>query len=367
MKTKQKWNHSAKTLLVLLLCIASILSIPALPASADDLLISGKPAFRYEHDPRLNPKAMADIVVDPTAVYGFAPSPDGSLSSYAAFDWSDPELVNGENGRLARIAYHESINEMYAMMNAMKIEGKSIEEIARAVSNKRNEIRLASYADDPEGLAAAKARNLEKYGHEEGPQPDELYAQYGSWETVLEKAFSANSGMDACLGLYDDYYELYIMAGQIEDEHTASASREYAVAAFIDAAGITLPDGAEALNSFTDAETVSTYYTAALAAAAEMGVLKGYSDHTLRPQNTISRVEAMAILSRCLPDLEETTDAIAFNDVPAWAKNEIDRLTNAGLVAGNGDGTLGAADDLTVEQVKILVARIAAAEKEKSE
>ena len=362
MNTKQTWNHSAKILLAVLLCFACILSVAAAPASADNLLISSKTNFHYEHDPRLNPKAMADIVVDPTAVYGFAPSPDGSLSSYTAFDWSDPELVNGENGRLARIAYHESINEMYAMMNAMSIEGKSIEEIARAVSRKRNEIRLASYADDPEGLAAAKARNLEKYGHEEGPLPDELYKQYGSWETVLEKAFSTNSGMDACLGLYDDYYELYVMAGQVEDEHTAAASREYAVAAFVDAAGIFLPDGTDALSVFTDAATSSTYYTPELAAAVEKGILNGYSDHTLRPQNTISRVEAMVLLSRCLPELGKTSDAISFTDVPAWAKRDIDRLSAAGLVLGYGDGTLGASDDLTVEQVKILAARISEAD-----
>ena len=205
MKRKHASNRPIK-FSAILLCLAFVLSIMALPVSAADRTGSAGAAFRYEHDPRLNARAMADIVVDPTAVYGFAPSPEGSLSSYASFDWSDPELVNGENGRLARIAYHESINEMYAMMNAMRIDGKSIEEIARAVSSKRNEIRLASYADDPEGLAAAKARNLEKYGHEEGPLPDELYKQYGSWETVLEKAFSTNSGMDACLGLYDDYY-----------------------------------------------------------------------------------------------------------------------------------------------------------------
>ena len=36
---------------------------------------------------------------------------------------------------------------------------------------------------------------------------DELYAESDSWETVIAKAFSTNSGMDACLGLYDDYYE----------------------------------------------------------------------------------------------------------------------------------------------------------------
>ena len=359
MKRKHASNRPIK-FSAILLCLAFALSIMALPVSAADRTPQPGAAFRYEHDPRLNARAMADIVVDPTAVYGFAPSPEGSLSGYASFDWSDPELVNGKNGRLARIAYHESINEMYAMMNAMRIEGKGIEEIARAISSKRNEIRLASFADDPEGLAVAKARNMEKYGHEEGPLPDELYKQYGSWETVLEKAFSTNSGMDACLGLYDDYYELYVMAGQVEDEHTAAASREYAVAAFVDAAGIFLPDGTDALSVFTDAETSSTYYTPELAAAVEKGILNGYSDHTLRPQNTISRVEAMVLLSRCLPELGKTSDAISFTDVPAWAKREIDRLSAAGLVLGYGDGTLGASDDLTVEQVKILTERVAA-------
>ena len=357
MKDTDAFTHSTK-LLAILLCFACILPITQVTASADDSLRSAKPVFHYEHDPRLNQKAMADIVVDRTAVYGFAPSPEGSLSSYASFDWSDPEWVNGENGRLARIAYYDSINEMYTMMNAMSIDGKSIEEIARAVSGKRNEIRLASYVDNPAGLAMAKARNLEKYGHEEGPLPDELYAQYGSWETVLEKAFSANSGMDACLGLYDDYYELYIMAGQVEDEHTAVASREYAVAAFIDAAGIPLQSGMDALSAFTDAKTVSTYFTAELSVAVEKSILKGYSDHTMRPQNTISRIEAMSLLSRCLPELENTNDPIAFTDVPAWAKSDIDRLSAAGLVLGYGDGRLGALDNLTVEQVKILAARI---------
>ena len=361
MKRKHASSLAIK-LSAILLSLVFILSIAPFPALAEDQTSPAGSSFRYEHDPRLNARAMADIIVDPTAVYGFSPSPEGSLSSYASFDWSDPELVNGENGRLARIAYHESINEMYAMMNAMRIDGKSIEEIARAVSSKRNEIRLASYADDPEGLAAAKARNLEKYGHEEGPLPDELYKQYGSWETVLEKAFSTNSGMDACLGLYDDYYELYVMAGQVEDEHTATASREYAVAAFVDAAGIFLPDGTDALSVFTDAETSSTYYTPELAAAVEKGILNGYSDHTLRPQNTISRVEAMVLLSRCLPELGKTSDAISFTDVPAWAKRDIDRLSAAGLVLGYGDGTLGASDDLTVEQVKILAARISEAD-----
>ena len=175
--------------------------------------------FKYKHDPRDNPSAMADIIEDENAVYGFRPSESGSLKMYAFYDWSDADVV--EQGRQDRIAYHSSIESMYEILEKMTAEGKSTEEIARAVSAKRNEIRLAAYENDPEELEEIKKRNLEKYGHEEGPLPEEIYEQNGkSWEAVISKAFSTNSGMDACLGLYDDYYSLYVSVGQVSERST---------------------------------------------------------------------------------------------------------------------------------------------------
>lgn len=199
------------------LLLTALIVLTALCASA---FAAG--GFAYRHDPTRNPYAMQDIVADETAIYGFRPSEDGSLKMYADADWTDPEVV--ESGRQERIAYHQSIEEMYGILAEMTADGKSAEEIARVVSAKRNELRLASYDNDPEGLKELKARNLEKYGHEEGPLPDELYEQYGSWETVIEKAFSVNAGMDACLGLYDDYYDVYVALGQVELPPAATAS-----------------------------------------------------------------------------------------------------------------------------------------------
>ncbi len=347
-----KKNVKASLLLLLALTILFSLSVPALAAESDAA------PFRYRHDPRLNPETMEDVVVDPTAVYGFAPSPNGSLAAYAEMAWSDPAFVNGENARLARIAYHESIREMYTLLDELTAAGKSAEEIAKVVSPKRNEIRLAAYDNDPEGLAIAKARNLEKYGHEEGPLPEELYAQYGSWETVIEKAFSVNSGMDACLGLYDEYYEVYIAAGQIAPERETAASREYAVAAFLSASkGLDAGAGAGALDAFSDAAEIHDWYRAELTAAVSAGILQGYGDGTLRPQSTIRRIEAFVLLSRCLPELPETGEAVPFTDVPAWAKDDVDRLSAAGLVQGVGNDLLGANDLLTVEQVDTLLLR----------
>ena len=88
--------------------------------------------------------------------------------------------------------------------------------MAKAVSKERNRLRLESYKDDPESLKKVIESNLETYGYEDGPTPESLFEKYGSWVAVLQKAFSPNMGMDACCGLYDEYYELYIELGYAE-------------------------------------------------------------------------------------------------------------------------------------------------------
>ena len=165
--------------------------------------------FAYEHDPRDNPKAMKDIVVNPDAIYGFPPSPNSTrLKDYATLiDWADPEQV--AEARAQRKAYHESMSELYRLIEDMLHQGKNVEEIARAVSKRRNELRLEAYVDDPEGLAAVKKSNLETFGDEMGPSAEYLHHKYRTCQTVLEKALGTNVGMDVCLGLYDEYYELY--------------------------------------------------------------------------------------------------------------------------------------------------------------
>ena len=125
------------------------------------------------------------------------------------------------------------------MITAMKTAGASVKDIAVAVSIRRNEIRLESYKDNPEGLAKVKKSNLENYGNENGGTPEFFYNKYGSWETVIEKALSTNPGADACLGLYDEYYDTYFISTTEEKKDTAktdnstaaAASRDYTVVA----------------------------------------------------------------------------------------------------------------------------------------
>ena len=176
-----------------------------------------------------NPSAAADIVVNPDAVYGYSPNPDSvRLGQYAdALDWTDEDAVAA--ARQERAEYLEGFQKLYRIIEDMLGEGKNVEEIARAVSKARNEHRLASYDGDPEGLEIVKKSNLDTYGQEEGPTPDQLYEKYGSWQTVIEKALSSNLGMDACLGFYDEYYDTYDISDRLsalpdaEENETAEA------------------------------------------------------------------------------------------------------------------------------------------------
>ena len=178
--------------------------------------LSTSGSFSYVHDPRLNAEAMKDIVENPDAVYGFSPDPQSKrLGIYAKYDWSDPDVV--ADAKKQRIQYHQSLQTMYDILNRMTAEGASEEQIARTISAERNRIRLATYDNDPQGLADVKKSNLETYGHEDGPTADEQFVKYGSWSIVLQKAFSANLGMDACCGLYDEYYPEYVKLGFVEE------------------------------------------------------------------------------------------------------------------------------------------------------
>ena len=163
------------------------------------------------HNPAENPKVLEDAIVNPDAVYGFSPNPDSPrLREYVnALDWTDPAEVAA--AKKNREDYHAKNLELYRLIEQLLGEGKDVETIARAVSRRRNKLRLESYNGDPNGLAKVKKSNLDTYGNEEGPTADSLFVKYGSWQTVLEKALSANAGMDACLGLYDDYYDVHML------------------------------------------------------------------------------------------------------------------------------------------------------------
>lgn len=139
------------------------------------------------------------------------------------------------------------------------------------------------------------------------------------------------------------------------------ATREETVAGFVKAIGAETEENVYAvLSQFSDAGKIASVYQDEIAIAVEEGLVSGYDDGSFRPQNTITRIEALVILNRALS--KRTLPAlydVSFEDTPAWAAGDIHRLGAAGIVKGYGDGTLGAEDLLTTEQVKLLTERAA--------
>ena len=163
--------------------------------------------FKYKNNPSENPKVLKDAVEDPNAVYGYRPRKDGSLSRFADASWDDPVKVEGY--RQDRVAYHAR-NEGAAqkMVADMTAEGKSTEEIAREVNKFRNQSRIDAYIDadgnikNMEGYKAALERTeLRSY--------DNLIKAGKTPEQIIRSATKGNPGMDACVGLYDEFYSTY--------------------------------------------------------------------------------------------------------------------------------------------------------------
>lgn len=108
-------------------------------------------------------------------------------------------------------------------------------------------------------------------------------------------------------------------------------------------------DAADNATPFTD-NVSDQYYTAAVNWAYENGILTGY-DGKVRPDDSITRQEAAAMLGRfagsvlklyiSTGELEWPSGTIGQNGVPEYAYNEWLWLANTGVLQGNdvGDGT----------------------------
>ncbi|MFJ6209434.1 M13-type metalloendopeptidase [Lysinibacillus sp. NPDC092081] len=99
-------------------------------------------------------------------------------------------------------------------------------------------------------------------------------------------------------------------------------------------------------------------------------VMQGSKKEDLRENEPAKKVEALVMLSRAFGELPEPvgndqrsgTFGVEFTDVPTWAKKDIDKLAKAGVLTGNPDGTLGANDNITIDEFHKIIARVWALE-----
>ena len=99
-----------------------------------------------------------------------------------------PERTPTERSVL-RWNYENAVSTLADKAAAMRKEGKSSEQIARALHADRRALEKHFESLTPvDKLADIHARQLERYGDKLGPSIDGLRAQGKSWEQIIESA-----------------------------------------------------------------------------------------------------------------------------------------------------------------------------------
>ena len=109
--------------------------------------------------------------------------------------------------------------------------------------------------------------------------------------------------------------------------------------------------------TFTDiSKSDWSYESVAVAAAA--GLISGYEDSTFRPGNAITRAEFAAMLSRLYTDID-ISYATDFNDIHGhWAENDIKKLSALEYISGYEDGTFRPEQLITRAEAIVIINRI---------
>lgn len=89
-----------------------------------------------------------------------------------------------------------------------------------------------------------------------------------------------------------------------------------------------------------------------------LGILKGYPDNTLRPDEKITRAEGVVLLVNTLGLEISDEGEISFNDkdiIPAWCANHVKIASEKGILKGYEDNTLRPFNNLTRAEMVVLV------------
>ena len=109
-------------------------------------------------------------------------------------------------------------------------------------------------------------------------------------------------------------------------------------------------------NSYSDV-AAGAWYNHAVSTLSAMGIVKGDSNGKFNPNAPITRAEFAAIAARF--DDKANTTAVDFSDIAShWAKNEINAAANNGWINGYTDGTFRPNNKITRAEAMTLVNRV---------
>lgn len=110
-------------------------------------------------------------------------------------------LQNARGASTQRASYLSQVDDLVGAGLSMRAAGMSSEQSARLLVALRNNLKLEVRAQGSWVLArAADLRNVVKYGNKAGPNADQLYRQYGSWDKVLDAMSRTSNTVNKVMG-----------------------------------------------------------------------------------------------------------------------------------------------------------------------
>ncbi|MCY9665674.1 S-layer homology domain-containing protein [Paenibacillus alginolyticus] len=91
----------------------------------------------------------------------------------------------------------------------------------------------------------------------------------------------------------------------------------------------------------------------------KLHVIDGYENGTFQPDGKITRAEFAVMIFRVFDISGDMNHSLVLNDIDRhWAKNEIEKLASAGVIAGYGDGTFQPDKTISREEMVVMLSRI---------
>ncbi|GGO00485.1 glycoside hydrolase family 9 protein [Saccharibacillus kuerlensis] len=92
---------------------------------------------------------------------------------------------------------------------------------------------------------------------------------------------------------------------------------------------------------------------------AKLGVIEGYADGTVKPNAAVSRAEFAVLLDRLFGLQADTSQSAEFTDINGhWGGNSIRKLASLGILNGYGDGSFKPGKSLSRQEAVVILSRI---------
>lgn len=119
---------------------------------------------------------------------------------------------------------------------------------------------------------------------------------------------------------------------------------------------VLLMEASDDLNGFSDVENINSKYLRAFQVLSANHLISGYADNTLKPKANITRAEMAKLVSYLIPSAILSKEYYGYSDeIPEWAKIDIERCSRAGIISGYSDNTFRPSNYITrAEAVRMI-------------